>query len=63
MYTTNSIKKLRYVTAQVGLSKATLYKMIRENKFPAPKKLGVRSVGWLESDIQEWIDSRISTKA
>ena len=58
-----AIKRLQQVTAQVGLSKATLYKMIEAGNFPAPKKLGARSVGWLESDIQAWIDSRISTKA
>ena len=58
-----AIKRLQQVTAHVGLSKATLYKMIEAGNFPAPKKLGARSVGWLESDIQAWIDSRISTKA
>ena len=58
-----AIKRLQQVTAHVGLSKATVYKMIAAGNFPAPKQLGARSVGWLESDIQAWIDSRISTKA
>jgi prophage regulatory protein len=54
---------LCHVTAHVKLSKATIYKMIKAGTFPAPKQLGARSVGWLESDIEAWIDSRISTKA
>ena len=59
----SSISKLCHVTVRVRLSKATIYKMIKAGLFPAPKPLGARSVGWLESDIQAWIDSRISTKA
>lgn len=59
----SSINRLCHVTAHVKLSKATIYKMIKAGTFPAPKQLGARSVGWLESDIQAWIDSRISTKA
>ena len=58
-----ALNRLHQVTAHVGLSKATIYKMIKAGTFPAPKQLGARSVGWLESDIQAWIDSRISTKA
>ena len=57
------INKIRQVSANTSLSKATIYKMIKAGNFPAPKQLGARSVGWLESDIQAWIDSRISTKA
>ena len=57
------INKIRQVSANTSLSKATIYKMIKAGNFPAPKQLGARSVGWLESDIQAWINSRISTKA
>ena len=57
------IYKLPKVAEATGLSKATIYKFIKENTFPAPKRLGVRSVGWLESDIAAWIDSRASTRA
>ncbi|MEO8417164.1 MAG: AlpA family transcriptional regulator [Methylophilaceae bacterium] len=59
----SAIQRLSQVTAHVGLSKATIYKMIKAGQFPAQKQLGARSVGWLESDIQAWIDSRLSTKA
>lgn len=43
----------------VGLSTATIYRMMAESKFPKPVKLGARSVGWLESDIQAWLEQRI----
>lgn len=38
-----------------GLSKSTIYAYIQQGKFPAPIKLGVRRVGWLEAEILGWI--------
>jgi prophage regulatory protein len=63
MKSNDSIYRLNFVTERVGLSKATVYKMIKAGLFPAPKQLGLRSVGWLESDITAWIESRTSTNA
>lgn len=40
-----------------GLSRSTLYARIAEGNFPKPVPLGGRLVGWLESDIQNWINS------
>lgn len=54
--------RLNQVKARSGLSKATIYKMIKAGTFPAQKQLGLRSVGWLESEVTAWIESRI-TKA
>ncbi|ECC8923448.1 AlpA family transcriptional regulator [Salmonella bongori] len=45
----------------VGISNATLYRLISKGAFPRPKKLtgeGGRAVGWLEVDISSWIQSR-----
>jgi len=39
----------------VGLSRATIYRMICEGDFPAPIKLSRRASGWLESAVQSWI--------
>lgn len=61
MKSNDSIYRLYFVTERVGLSKATIYKMIKAGLFPAPKQLGARSVGWLASDITAWINSRTST--
>lgn len=50
--------KLHRVLAKVAMSKTLVYKKIREGEFPAPLKLTERSVAWLESEIDEWIESR-----
>lgn len=41
-----------------GLSRATLYRLISDGRFPAPVKLAVNAVGWRESAIREWLESR-----
>lgn len=41
-----------------GLPKSTLARMVREGTFPAPVRIGKRSVAWRESEVLEWIRSR-----
>ena len=48
------------VEARTGLSRSTIYARMAEGTFPRPVRLGKQSVGWIESDIDEWLDQRIS---
>jgi prophage regulatory protein len=41
-----------------GLSRTTRWRMEREGEFPLRRKLSGNSVGWLQSEIREWIASR-----
>lgn len=41
-----------------GLSKSTIYKEMSRGKFPEKIPLTRRSVGWLESEIYKWIETR-----
>ncbi|EEF26746.1 conserved hypothetical protein [Ricinus communis] len=45
-----------------GLPRSTLYHYIKRGEFPAQVKLGARIVGWLESEVNEWLDSRITAR-
>ena len=47
------------VQQRTGLSRSTLYQYIRDGEFPASVQLGPRAVGWLESDVSDWIASRV----
>ncbi len=53
------ILKLPEVVKIVNLKKSTIYKRMRENKFPHSVHLteGGRSVGWKLSDIQKYLDN------
>jgi prophage regulatory protein len=46
------------VETRTGLSRSTLYQYIQDGLFPRPVTLGPRAVGWLESDVNAWIDAR-----
>ena len=50
------------VEAKTGLSRSTLYLFMDEGKFPRPITLGVRSVGWVESEIDSWLVDRIKNR-
>ena len=55
-----SILRLPEVKIRVGLSRSTIYLRIEEGSFPKSISLGARAVGWLETDIENWIGERIS---
>ena len=54
-----SILRLPAVKARTGLSRSTIYLRISEGNFPKPVSLGGRAVGWVESDIQAWLQQQI----
>lgn len=49
------IIRLPAVKAAVGLSGATIYRLIKLGDFPGQVKLGRHASGWLESSVQSWI--------
>ncbi len=55
-----NILRRKQVEKRVGLSRSTIYAKIAAGEFPAPIALSARAVGWLESDIIAWIESRIT---
>jgi prophage regulatory protein len=46
------------VAQATGLGRSTRYCMEREGRFPRRRRIGQSAVGWLESEIQQWIESR-----
>ena len=47
--------KLPEVAAISGLSSPTIKRLEKINRFPARKKIGLRAVSWLSSDIKNWV--------
>jgi len=54
--------RLQQVMVMTGLGRSTIYKYVSDNWFPKPVPLGGRSVGWLESEVHEWILARIEER-
>lgn len=59
MAQTKRILRLPKVEEKTGYKHTTIYEMVKAGSFPTPISLGPRAVGWVESEIDEWIDGRI----
>jgi prophage regulatory protein len=46
------------VCDRTGLSYPTIWRYERAGKFPARRELGPNSVGWIEKEVEHWIESR-----
>ncbi|QXN62811.1 helix-turn-helix transcriptional regulator [Serratia fonticola] len=55
-----SLIRLPEVQRRVGYGKAWVYKLIAQNRFPKPVKIGTRSIAFIESEVDEWISQRIA---
>ena len=55
----NSERLLRLpeVISQTGLNRNSVYQI---EDFPKPIKIGARATAWVQSEVQEWIKTRIS---
>ena len=54
-----TILRLPAVKTRTGLSRSTIYLQIADGTFPKPISLGLRAVGWLETDIEAWLAARV----
>lgn len=55
-----SILRLPAVKARTGLSRSTIYLRVAEGTFPKAVSLGGRAVGWVEAEIQQWLEQQIA---
>ncbi len=55
-----SFIRIPEVQRRTGYSKAWIYKLIDAGKFPKQVKVGIRSIAFVESEIDEWINQRIA---
>ena len=56
------LMRLPATEEKVGLKKTEIYKQIDEGTFPAPIRVGVRQVAWLESELDEWIEAKVAAR-
>ena len=54
--------KLNEVKARTGLSRSSIYAYIDKGIFPAQVKLGERSVAWLDTEIESWVEGKINAR-
>ena len=54
--------RLAHVKSRTGLSRSTIYSFMRSGTFPARVPLGARAVGWVDVEIEAWVNGRIGLR-
>jgi len=50
------------VAIYINTCKSQVYKLVQQGSFPKPIKLGERGSGWLISEIDAWLQSRVDLR-
>ena len=56
------ILRLPAVLEFSGLSETQIDEQVSRGDFPRPLKIGLRTVGWLESELEEWLNKKIAAR-
>lgn len=55
------VLRLPQVCKMTGLSRSSVYQMEADRLFPNRVKIGARSVGWIESEVQSWLRQKVES--
>ena len=50
------ILKAKEVAERVSISTSQVYRLARDGRFPKPVKITENRSGWLETEVDQWID-------
>lgn len=50
--------RMNAVTRMTGLGRSTIYRLVAQDKFPSPVRLGDRAVAWRRADLERWSEGR-----
>jgi prophage regulatory protein len=56
------VLKVKQVATEINVSVPQVYKLVSLGRFPKPIKLGERGSGWLTSEIDAWLQSKIEER-
>ncbi|PDO86703.1 helix-turn-helix transcriptional regulator [Kosakonia pseudosacchari] len=55
----SALIRLSEVQHRTSYSKAWIYRLMSQGKFPSSIKIGIRAIAFVESEIDDWINQRI----
>jgi prophage regulatory protein len=56
------LMKLNEVKFATGLSRASIYQLVSRGQFPQQCRINERSVAWVSTEVQQWIDAKIASR-
>ncbi|MBM7342735.1 AlpA family transcriptional regulator [Erwinia sp. INIA-01] len=57
---TQTLIRLPEVQRRTGYSKAWIYRLMSQKRFPSAVKIGTRAIAFIESEVDEWVNQRIA---
>ena len=55
----DKILRAKQVKEAVGYSIPSIYRLAKQGLFPKPLKLGKHASGWIESEVNDWLEKKI----
>lgn len=55
-----ALLRIQEVKRRSGLCRTEIYHRMKVGQFPKNVPLSIRSVGWVESEIEKWVQDRIA---
>jgi prophage regulatory protein len=56
------IMRLDEVMSVTGLGRSSVYKYMAHGTFPRPVSLSDRAVGWVSTEIEDWVKARVAER-
>lgn len=47
----------------ITFQRSHLYDLEMENKFPKRVRLGMNRIGWVQSEVEAWLDAKLADRA
>ena len=60
MTNSNKVLRLPEVMEKTGIRRSSIYAWMKDGRFPKQIKMGLRASGWIEQEVDEWIERRAS---
>jgi len=62
MSTSQNIIRLPATIKKTGLSRSAIYAQIQLGLFPKQVKLSARAIGFIESEIDQWLTDKVNAR-
>ena len=56
------VLRVRDVIEKTGLRRSTIYKAMAQYGFPRPVRITPRAVGWVEAEVDLWLERKIEQR-
>jgi prophage regulatory protein len=57
-----NVLRIQETCKKIALSRTTLWRLCQQTDFPKPIRLGGRAIGFLEHEVDHWLESQADAR-